>query len=249
MNIIITGASSGLGSELARLYAMTGNHLGLLGRDSTRLDEISTHCKMLGAGVTTGQLDVTDKAGLKAWIKEFDQYHPIDVLIANAGIFSTAAASVPEAEESITEILQVNFLGTLDTAHYAIDAMRSRQSGQIVIISSLSAYRGVPYFPAYSASKSALNTYFDAIRGLLRKDGIVTTLVCPGFIDTAMINSLPVPRIFTMSPEKAAKRIKKAVDKQQYVLDFPLHHRLGIRILDLMPARFADWVMLKFFRL
>ncbi len=249
MNILITGASGGIGGELARSYATSGNHLGLIGRNVSRLNEISSQCKSLGASVTTGQLDITDKTALKAWIEEFDRAHPVNIAIANAGILSTIDSSLNESLNSIDEILCVNFISTLNTIHLVLEGMKKRQSGHVVIISSLSAYRGMPYFPAYSASKSALNTYFEATRGLLRKNGIFTTIICPGFVDTPMISALPVPSILKTHPERAARRIKKAIDRKQHVLDFPFHHRIGMKLLDLMPSRFVDWVMLKFFRL
>ena len=249
MNILITGASSGIGGELALSYAKTGNHLGLIGRNASRLNEISTRCKSLGASVTEGKLDITDKPVLKIWIEEFERNHPIDIAIANAGIFSTSDSRANESLNSIDEILSINFISTVHTIHLVLEGMRKRQRGHIVIISSLSAYRGMPFSPAYSASKAALNSYFEAKRGLLKKDGISTTIICPGFIDTPMIAAYPVPRILKTHPEKAARRIKKAIDRKHLVLDFPLHHRLGMKVLDLMPARFADWLMLKFFGL
>src|ERR1700761_6479623 len=89
-NIIITGASSGLGAALARAYAMPGVTLGLMGRNKARLAETASRCVDKGAKVQTGIIDIRDNEIVQEWIEQFDTSNPIDLVIANAGISAGA---------------------------------------------------------------------------------------------------------------------------------------------------------------
>src|SRR3954462_13397193 len=85
-SIVITGASSGIGEALALDYAAPGIALALSGRDAARLQAVAEACRAKGATVDSGNVDVVDKAALAAWLIQFDEAHPVDLLIANAGI-------------------------------------------------------------------------------------------------------------------------------------------------------------------
>ncbi len=157
--IIITGASGDLGYALATTYAKTGIKLGLLGRSTAKLQKTQHACEQKGAVVESASIDVTDNKSLQQWIQQFNQQHPVDLLIANAGMTSSIGMN-GEAEkwETINLVIDTNLKGILSTIQPLILPMRTRKKGQIAIVSSLAAYRGLPITPSYCASKAGIKS-------------------------------------------------------------------------------------------
>ncbi len=119
-----------------------------------------------------GCMDVRVSAGIQDWILDFDLRHPIDLLIANAGVASTLSSSEDwEDEERTAEVIDTNLYGALRTMQPVIGRMRVRQRGQIAVVSSLAALRGMAISPAYCASKAALVAYCDSVRPLFGPRG------------------------------------------------------------------------------
>lgn len=247
-NIVITGASSGIGAALAVACAAPGATLGLLGRNEARLSETASACAAKGAKVETGLIDVRERETMQRWLETFDAAHPTDLVIANAGI-SAGVGGMIEPEEQVRGIFAVNLDGVLNTVLPVIPLMRKRRSGQIAIISSLAGIRGLSSCPAYSASKSAVRAYGEGLRGSLKADGIRVNVVCPGFIRTPMTDVNPYPMPLIMSAEKAAGIILKGLERDAPRTAFPwplyfalllsccLPLRLADRLLDLLPKK------------
>lgn len=247
-NIIITGASSGLGRALARGYAAPGSILGLLGRDTARLNETARICRDLGAIVHTSAIDVRESFGLMDWIRDFDEKYPVDLIIANAGITYSAKKDKPiEPRTAIRDVMDTNFTAVIDTVNPLLERMRLRREGSAVIISSLSAYRGIPLFPAYSASKAAIKTYYDAIRGGMAEDGVFITVACPGFIQTPMTEKLRTDKLKQLQVDHAASLIIKGVSKRRGLVTFPLLPRLGLWLAGFLPVRLTDRIINRIF--
>lgn len=247
--IVITGASSGIGAALARVYAAPGVTLGLIGRNRERLDAVAAECRSAGAEVELGRLDVRDAAALEGWIEDFDDRHAIGLMIANAGIaYTLRPGNLLEPRTAVRDVMETNFIGVIETVRPAIERMSARGSGSIAVISSISALRGIPVFPAYAASKAAVKSYFEALRGPLAAQGIRVTVVCPGFIETPMIagmtrggSALPVVA--------AARRIRRGIDAGRALVAFPLLTAVGLEALRLLPERFGDWMLQRVFGL
>ncbi|HDR9495384.1 TPA: SDR family NAD(P)-dependent oxidoreductase, partial [Burkholderia stabilis] len=147
-HIAITGASAGLGRALARGYARPGVVLSLGGRDAVRLDESAAECRARGATVFVATVDVRDAGGMQRWLEQFDDAYPIDLLIANAGAASTLAHGGDwETRERTAEIVDTNFYGAMNAVLPTIDRMRTRGNGQVALISSLAALRGMAISP------------------------------------------------------------------------------------------------------
>lgn len=241
--ILITGASSGIGKALAELYATPGRTLLLTGRDAERLNDVAQSCHQKGATVETTSIDVTDKKAFSEKILTWDNHHPIDLLIANAGISGGMGGSHQESETVFEKIMRINLDGTFNTVNPLISRMQERGHGQIVLMSSLAGFRGLPSAPAYSVSKNAVRAYAEALRPLLKKHNVGVSVICPGFIKTPLtdVNTFPMP--FLMAPEKAAEKMKAGIDANKAVIAFPWPMVWGIKLMTLLPRCISDWIL------
>ena len=242
--VAITGASSGLGAALALAYAGTDSVLGLIGRDEARLAATAAACRAAGSGVDCAVIDVTDAAALAAWLEGFDDAHKVDLLIANAG---TSAGPEPEdpGEPAATTLRQigVNLEGAVHTIAPLVPRLCARGRGRIVAIASVAAYRGLPYSPGYSASKAGLRAYAEALRPNLARYGVGVTVICPGFFASPMTDRWDGPTPFLASGERAARRIKRGIDRGRSRIDFPWPLVVGMRFCDLAPAMLGDRIL------
>lgn len=235
-SIVITGASSGIGRALALLLAAPGVSLGLLGRQELKLNEVGSLCRAKGALVETGQIDVADATGLKLWFKGFDELHPIDWVLANAGV--TGSIGPGGSLEPLVEanaLLISNLNGVVNTLYAALPLLRERGHGQIGLMSSLAAWRGMALTPAYSASKAGIKAYGEALRDLLAPEGIGVSVICPGFVDTPMSDRFPRRRPGMISAELAATKIVAGMGANKAYVAFPGAFILGLRLLNVLP--------------
>lgn len=240
-SILITGASSGIGAALALCYAAGDTSLALTGRHERRLADVTERCRAAGATVTTALLDTTDKAAVARWVMTIDDEAPLDLVIANAGISGGhRGGGEGERSDEVLRMMQVNFAGTCHTIHPILPRMRARGRGQIALMSSIAALRGLPYSPAYCASKAALLAYGESLRGWLRPQGVEISIILPGFVDTPMAGRVSGPKPFQMSPERAARRIRRGLARGQARIAFPTILNLGTRVMSLFPAALVD---------
>jgi short-subunit dehydrogenase len=238
-NIVITGASSGLGAALALEYATSGVTLGLLGRNADRLESVAAQCRTKGANVVAGIIDVTDNAAIGIWLKEFDRNHAIDLCIANAGI-SAGTGGNGESLEQIHRIFDINITGVINTLHAVASEMTMRGYGQLAIVSSLAGFRGSPTAPAYSASKAAVRIYGQALQGSLAPHGVSVSVICPGFIKTPMTEVNPFPMPFIMAGDKAARIIKEGLARRKTLIAFPLPMLLLAKLQNFLPNAWVN---------
>ncbi|MGF6987085.1 short-subunit dehydrogenase [Paraburkholderia atlantica] len=243
-HIVITGASAGLGRALALAYAAPGVALGLIGRDTDRLEASAQACRAKGAKVHTSLIDVRDAQAMQSWLHQFDDAHPIDLLIANAGAASTLASATDwEDLERTATIVDTNFYGAMHAALPVIARMRARKRGHLALISSLAALRGMAISPAYCASKAAIKAYGDSVRPLLASDNIRLSIVLPGFVKTAMSDVFPGDKPFLWSADKAAHHIQRKLRAGRAEIAFPSLLAFGTRLLPLLPAALADAIL------
>jgi short-subunit dehydrogenase len=238
-SILITGASSGIGRAVARRYAASGTNLALGGRDRERLEATAELCRRAGAIVDIATVDVTDAAAMDTWLAAADAAAALDLVIANAGI-SAGTGRGGETAEQARRIFRTNIDGVVNTVLPAIVAMQPRRRGHIAIVSSLAAYRGFPGAPAYSASKAAVRAYGEALRGALHGDRIDVTVICPGFVESAMTaaNAFPMPML--MTADRAAERIHQAIARNKASVAFPWPLHAAVWLFGALPAGWTD---------
>jgi short-subunit dehydrogenase len=244
-HILITGASSGIGAALALTYAgQEGVRLSLQGRNAERLEAIASQARHRGAEVSTYLGDVTDAEKMAVWIAERDKTAEIDLVIANAGI-SGGTSEAQDLADQTKAIFTVNVTGVFNTIHPALPLMVRRRRGQVAIVASLAGFRGFAGSAAYGASKAAVRLYGESLRADMAQQGVEINVVCPGFIKTPMtdVNRFSMP--FLMSPERAARIIRKGLASNRARIAFPWQMYTMIRILAALPQFLMDAIALR----
>jgi short-subunit dehydrogenase len=189
-------------------------------------------------------LDVADAEDTIHRIQAFAGRVPIDLAIVGAGVTSNIGPDGEgESWEDVRGLMAVNLLGALATVAGVLPLMRQRRSGQIALISSLSAYYGLPVTPSYCASKAALKAYGEALRGWLAPEGIAVNVVLPGFVASAMSDRFPARKPFLMSAERAAHIIVVALERNQARIGFPWPLSWGMWWLGVVPPRAAQFIL------
>lgn len=236
--VLLTGASSGLGQALALTFARLGRPLHLLGRDSVRLEATAELCRKEGVFVSTYLADVRDRQRMSAVVEEADSRKPLGIVIANAGIGGRAVLTPAcgEVSDVADDLIDINLRGVIHTLGPAIQPMLDRRRGTLVVIGSLAGFVGLPSSPLYSGVKAALRAYTDGLSSRLRVKGIDVTLVSPGFIATPMSQSLEVPMPFLQSPEKAAERIVRGLDRGAAHIAFPRRLWVAAAAVSVLPT-------------
>lgn len=239
-HVLITGASGSIGAALAREYAAPGVKLTLQGRNEKKLRELCAICLDKGAEAHIKILDLRDKGMLEKWADEISEYDPPDLLIANAGLNTSIGANAEgEPYDEMHALIDVNIQAVFTLVSRILPAMRKRKSGQIAIISSLAAYYGLVHTPTYCATKAALKSWGLSLRGWLQSEGIKVNVILPGYVDSPMCRSMPGPKPFLWQPERAAKTIRKGLERDWARISFPFPLNLGIWGLSVLPACLA----------
>jgi short-subunit dehydrogenase len=179
--IVLTGASAGIGKELALSLSQKGANLVLAARNAIALEEVAALCGEQAIAVPT---DVTQSEECKQLIESaIARFGQIDYLINNAGISMISRFEQITDLSTFEKIMQVNYLGAVYCTHYALPHLKKSQ-GLLVAISSLSGKTGVPTRTGYVASKHAMQGFFDTLRIELRGSGVDVLVISPGFVAT-----------------------------------------------------------------
>ncbi|HEV8138290.1 MAG TPA: SDR family NAD(P)-dependent oxidoreductase [Pyrinomonadaceae bacterium] len=248
--VLITGASSGIGRGLAIDLAGRGAKLGLVARRKEVLDEIITEISGTKTPNGEGQLprvlaisaDVQDAESMRAAAEQLrSQFGKIDVLIANAGIGGNDDSAQLDAAK-FANVINTNVIGVSNSVAAVIPDMVKRGSGQLVVISSLAAYRGLPKSAAYCASKAAVSAMFESLRLDLKPRGIDVTIIHPGFIKTPLTAGRRAKLPWFLELEPAVKLIVNAIEKRKKSYAFPWQLAMVVRSGMIMPTALYDWI-------
>ena len=236
LKIVITGATGAIGSALAKAYAVDGHSLVLQGRRSDLLKPLCDECQLLGGKATFHAFDLTDIDQTRSWCEMLLADGVPDLVFANAGMnINTGQQHQGEQWSQIEALLDLNVKSTLQLVHHMALAMKQRGAGQLVLISSLAAFYGLPDTPSYSASKAAIKAYGEGIRSWLAPFGVGVSVVMPGYVASDMCHEMPGPKPFLWTPERAAKTIKRRVAKNHPRISFPFPLNIGCWGLAALP--------------
>jgi short-subunit dehydrogenase len=236
-NVLITGASSGLGRALAEACAAPGVVLHLSGRDAARLEEAASACRARGAEVQPRVMDVCDADAMAGWIAGAGR---LDLVIANAGISAgTGGTTEPTAQTRL--LFETNVTGVLNTALPALEVMAAQTPsadglrGRIAVVSSVAAFVAAPGAPTYCATKSAVQRWAEALDATERKRGIRMHAICPGYVRTPMTarNKFPMP--FLMDADEAARRTLAGLARGKTRIAYPWPTYMLARLAGALP--------------
>lgn len=239
-NILITGASSGLGKGMAKEFAKMGRNLALCARRLDRLEELKQELLTINPNITVNvkSLDVNDHDAVFRVFKEFKQeLGTIDRVIVNAGMGKGASIGTGYFHAN-KQTAETNFIAAIAQCEAAVEIFRAQNSGHLVNISSISAVRGFRRaMTVYAATKAALSSLTEGIRIDLMNTPIAVSCVHPGFIRSE-INEKVEKVPFIVDTETGCKALVKAIEKEKansYVPSYPwswLH-----LLLRIVPAR------------
>lgn len=239
--VLITGASSGIGEALAVALARKGAKLGLLARRKELLKKLADECEAAGGTARVFACDVTDEdAVLNAADEFFAEFDRIDILIANAGIGGNDAETRALNPIAVRKVIDINLMGAVNSVHAVLPRMLERGSGQIVAVSSLAGFRGLPKSAAYSASKAGMTAFFESVRLDVKHSGVDVTIIQPGFIRTPLTSGRSSKMPFLMDLDAAIPLFIKAIEKKKKFAAFPWQLATIVRAGKFMPAWFYD---------
>ena len=244
----ITGASSGIGEALAYSLARRGARLILSARGEDRLREVQAACDHPEAHFVL-PLDLAAPATLGPAVEQaLAVAGRIDVLVHGGGV-SQRSLVKDTAVEVDRLLFETNFFGAVGLTKAVLPSMLARRAGHFVVISSLVGKLGTPLRSGYSASKHALHGFFDSLRAELWRDGIQVTLICPGFIRTAItLNALTADgtpqgtmdraQAHGMAPADCAERIVRAVERGRDEVLIGGRERFAVYLKRFLPGLF-----------
>jgi short-subunit dehydrogenase len=243
--VFITGASSGIGRALAVELGRKGASLGLLARRAETLREIAEEVEGAGGHALALPADVRDAEAVRGAADQLrEKFGRVDVLVANAGVGVTTDARNLEAKE-VADVMGINVLGAVNSVTAVLPEMVEQGSGQLVAISSLAAYRGLPKSAAYCASKAALSAFFESLRVDLRESGVGVTIIHPGFIKTPLTAGRHAQMPYLMELDDAIKKIIRAIETRKKSYAFPWQLATISRVGMLLPPNLYDRIMAK----
>lgn len=216
LTTLITGASGGIGAELARQYAEHGYHLILVARNQKKLTALAKELtKQHGINVEVIAQDLGQADAAQSVFDEVQKRKlSVDVLVNNAGVLFDGPF-IRTAAADHAALVQLNITALTVLTHLFLPAMLERGAGRIMNIASTSSFQPVPSLSTYAASKAYVLSFSEALAVELKGTGVTVTALCPGFTETDMIakgndRSMSVPFVKNLSPQEVAKQGYKA---------------------------------------
>jgi len=233
MKILITGASSGIGAELARQYASLDNELVLLARREQKLQILHDNLKDKCRNIELIVADVTDFKVLQEKIEAMGE---VDMVILNAGVsLGHSSDKIPTIEE-FQNLYNVNVVSNHAILEVLLPKFKAKKSGKIVFISSLASLFSMPSSKVYSSSKRALNAYAEGVRFKYKKDGIKVLTILPGFIKSELTDKNKFKMPLILDTQTGVSKIKNAIEKNKEFYAFPLRFYMIIYLMNLLPS-------------
>ncbi len=239
--VFITGASSGIGQALALRFSRAGYRLALVARRTSEVQSWAFSHEITAQSYKIYSADVSDIDSIVAAGHACIAAQGVpDVVIANAGISIGMDTAVREDLDVMAQTFATNNVGLAATFHPFVEAMAQRGSGVLVGIASVAGVRGLPGHGAYCASKAAVISYCESLRGELRPIGVKVLTLCPGYIDTPLTkkNSYAMP--FLMPPALFADQAIAAIEAGGSYRVIPWQMGVVAKLLRLLPNAWFD---------
>lgn len=242
--VVITGASSGLGKECARVFHAAGARLVLCGRDAGRLHQVvqeltasQTDSRKKTYTPNTVIFDLADRDTVDQAAEEIMRcYGQVDVLINNAGI--SYRGNILETHISVQrDVMETNYFGPIALTQALLPFMVRRRSGHIVVISSVQGKISIPYRSAYAASKHATQAYFDCLRAEIERYQIPVTMISPGYVRTNLsLNAVTGDGSQYGVLDKSTATGRDPRDVAEAILEAVRHKRKDVLLAGTVPT-------------
>ena len=226
MKIVITGATSGIGRQLAIDYQNEGHEVWALGRNEQALSELRA------LGLSTGQVDLTDREATLAWFASFES---LDLAILNAG--TCEYIDMPVFDSALIQrVMRANVETVAISIEVVLPFLRQSSNGHLAVLGSSAAYLPLPRAEAYGASKAAIAYMVEALRLDLAGENIALSLICPGFVKTPLTDRNDFPMPFLITVEEASDYIRQGLLKKRAEIHFPKRFTYILKLLSLLPG-------------
>ena len=232
MRILITGATSGIGRQLALDYMAEGHEVWVVGRNQQALDDLASR------GLHAAAVDLTNRDEALAW---FATLSKLDLAILNAG--TCEYIDYPNFDSALFQrVMRANVESMAISIEGVLPALRRGEHPHLVGVGSSAAYLPLPRAEAYGASKAAVAYLIDTVRLALNKENIAVSLVCPGFVKTPLTerNDFPMPML--ISVQQASRAIIKGIAAREKEIHFPKRFTLPLKLLSFLPR--SLWAIL-----
>jgi len=225
MKILITGATSGIGRQLAIDYRNAGHEVWGVGRNAQALAELAAE------GIHTGRVDLTNRVESLAWFTTIER---LDLAVLNAG--TCEYIDMPNFDSALfARVMQANVESMAVSIEGVLPLLRKGERPHLVGVGSSAAYVPLPRAEAYGASKAAVAYLLDTLRISLRKEKIDVTLVCPGFVKTPLTDRNDFAMPLSISVEAASRHIRKGIARRKPEIHFPKRFTLVLKTAARLP--------------
>ncbi|MBO6784521.1 MAG: SDR family NAD(P)-dependent oxidoreductase [Alphaproteobacteria bacterium] len=233
--IWITGASRGIGAEVARQLARAGWTVAVSARSDDELAELVGEANALNGEIHAYPLDITDAEACVRVFADIEGAHgPLDTVLLNAGTHEPIDGTAFSVEP-VRKLVEINLMGTVHCLAPVIERFVARTSGKIAVVSSVAGYRGLPTSSGYGATKAGLINMCEALRPELEMAGVTICCVTPGFVRTPLTDKNPFPMPFLMEVEDAAARIVRGLERDAFEITFPRRFTYMLKVLRMLP--------------
>ncbi|MDA0870504.1 MAG: SDR family NAD(P)-dependent oxidoreductase [Proteobacteria bacterium] len=235
MNILIIGATFGIGNALAEKYSDQCENLVLLGRTEARLAQLQKDFANKKARILTEILDVTQEEDCQKKLTSLiEKISKLDKVIYCSGYYE------PDKTFEINlklfkKTMDINFIGLINVCSVILPLFQKQRSGHLAVVSSLAGFGGLPNSSSYGPSKAAMMNYIESIKIDCDKFNIKTSIINPGFVKSRLTEKNTFDMPFLMSADKAADIIVDGLKKEKYEITFPLPMKILFKILRILP--------------
>ena len=242
--VFITGASSGIGQALALRYQQAGFRLALVARRSEAIEAWAVELGLAPDSYAVYGADVADTDSIVAAAQACIARQGLpDVVIANAGISIGIDSAQREDINAMAQVFATNNIGLAASFQPFIQAMRARGCGRLVGIASVAGIRGLPGHAAYCASKAAVISYCEALRGELRGTGVQVITIAPGYVDTPLTRKNRYPMPFLMQASTFAEQAYQAITAGDSYRVIPWQMGVVSKLMRLIPNALWDRIL------